>query len=87
MALAFSDLSEQVASRLASAQLFGALAAAADNPSFVASTFLEQAMALCQDTEGAVRALMCAQIPPIARAVGAAVGKQRLLPELLELCR
>jgi hypothetical protein len=85
LALAKSDPSESADSRMASALLFGALAAASDNPSFVASTFLERATLLCQDTEGAVRAAMAAQLPAIARAVGAAVAKVRLLCELNEL--
>lgn len=49
--------------------------------------FLDRAVALCQDTSGAVRAGMCEHLGPIARAAGLPAAERRLLPELVELLR
>lgn len=45
----------------------------------------KRAMALCQDTDYAVRIAMCQQLVPFARCAGMEMTQKQVLPELYEL--
>ena len=67
--------------------VIGAVAVAHPDAAHAQKHYLIHALAMCQDTDLAVRRSMCAQLRPIARAIGSELASGALLTELMELLR
>eukprot|EP01063_Lacrimia_lanifica_P038623 TRINITY_DN8259_c0_g1_i1.p1 TRINITY_DN8259_c0_g1~~TRINITY_DN8259_c0_g1_i1.p1 ORF type:complete len:822 (+),score=245.73 TRINITY_DN8259_c0_g1_i1:155-2467(+) len=80
------DVSQPLYSRLLCCRLIGAFCERAPNARFV-SQFLDLTVALCQDTDLAVRAAMCGQLNALARTLGQATTKEIIMRELGELLK
>ncbi|KAI5090884.1 serine/threonine-protein phosphatase 4 regulatory subunit 4 isoform X3 [Silurus meridionalis] len=81
-----AQLSQSVASRLASCRILGKVAAKFES-SVVKKDLLPLVRSLCQDVEYEVRSCMCRQLENIARGIGPEHTKAVVLPELVELAR
>mmetsp|Transcript_38549 Transcript_38549/g.46602 ORF Transcript_38549/g.46602 Transcript_38549/m.46602 type:complete len:770 (+) Transcript_38549:354-2663(+) len=84
LALSKGEVDETVQSRVVCCKVLGAIVPQLDRES-IEFSFFSKAMALCQDTDYEVRICMCEQLDPIARAVGAQLTKDSIMPEVFEL--
>eukprot|EP00658_Telonema_sp_P-2_P007271 TRINITY_DN1270_c0_g1_i7.p1 TRINITY_DN1270_c0_g1~~TRINITY_DN1270_c0_g1_i7.p1 ORF type:complete len:654 (-),score=77.05 TRINITY_DN1270_c0_g1_i7:171-2132(-) len=82
--LSKSQYSQPTHNRTLAANTVGILCELLDHET-VEQELFAQAMCLCQDTDYEVRAIMCGQLPQIARAVSADLVNKRILEELLDL--
>ena len=80
------ELSEPQHSRTLCCRLIGAFCER-ECSSSVVEQFIEKSVSLCQDTDLTVRAAMCQQLCPLARAVGHITTKGTIMVELLELLK
>eukprot|EP01116_Phalansterium_solitarium_P017464 TRINITY_DN430_c1_g1_i2.p1 TRINITY_DN430_c1_g1~~TRINITY_DN430_c1_g1_i2.p1 ORF type:complete len:942 (+),score=363.60 TRINITY_DN430_c1_g1_i2:272-3097(+) len=83
-ATARGQVTEPTPCRLLGCRVLGRLATRLQAPT-IETTFFSLAIALCQDTSHLVRACMCEQLLPIARAVGVETSTRVILTELQEL--
>ncbi|XP_065895478.1 serine/threonine-protein phosphatase 4 regulatory subunit 4-like isoform X2 [Dysidea avara] len=88
IALAKGQLSQTVASRLASCRIIGQVCASKKvDVYWIKQDLLPLATSLCQDVDFEVRSCMCHQLDPIARSLGFSLSKSCILHELIELSR
>ena len=84
-ALECGEVSSALGERLLCTHVLGGLAEGRADAAWIERHFLSAALAMCQDTELAVRSSMCGQLPLLAAALGPARTGAGLLTELLEL--
>eukprot|EP01060_Flectonema_neradi_P014050 TRINITY_DN20775_c0_g1_i1.p1 TRINITY_DN20775_c0_g1~~TRINITY_DN20775_c0_g1_i1.p1 ORF type:complete len:760 (+),score=123.76 TRINITY_DN20775_c0_g1_i1:163-2442(+) len=79
-------LSEPQHSRTLCCRLIGAFCERDCSPSII-NQFIDKSIPLCQDTDLTVRAAMCQQLCPLAKAVGHSATRDTIMAEMLELLR
>ncbi|EFJ29749.1 hypothetical protein SELMODRAFT_449561 [Selaginella moellendorffii] len=86
LALSKGQPDESSQTKILCARIYGSTAPSLEGK-YVEQTFLQKAMALCQDTDSEVRVCMCRQLYPLSRTVGLDTAERVVLPELCELLR
>ncbi|XP_028513897.1 serine/threonine-protein phosphatase 4 regulatory subunit 4 [Exaiptasia diaphana] len=84
IAIAKGQLSQSVTCRLASCKLLGNIAPKFE-PFWIKKELMTLVTSLSQDVDYEVRACMCQELEPVARALGWETTKTMIIPELVEL--
>ncbi|XP_031572659.1 serine/threonine-protein phosphatase 4 regulatory subunit 4-like [Actinia tenebrosa] len=84
LAISKGQLSQSVSCRLASCKLLGRIAPKFE-PFWIKKELMMLVTSLSQDVDYEVRACMCQELEPIARALGLETTKTTIIPELVEL--